>query len=166
MSVESDGERGMRVRLRRKLKEPQAIPTQQLSTEAELALVQLARPKLVPIKLTFLDAFVPHNEHRKQWEQQRLCELVRAHGQVSAGVGALIGAAGWHHAAAEYANQLAAQTGALDQFAFATRLSNAARGNELAAWELASKEAECRRRNNPSEGRTMGDLLEAIDEEP
>lgn len=134
-----------------------------VTPELMQVLSRMRRPRLIPQKYTFLDAFVPHNEHRLQWQQERLHELQEAHGEVSSAVAALIGAAGWHHAAAEYANEQAAITGNMDHFALATRFSNAARGNVLSAWDLCQREAETRRRNNPNAGHTMGELLTQLD---
>lgn len=144
------------------------------STEAARALASLRRPKLVPIKYTFLDRFVPHNARRLEWQQQRLEELTRLFGEVSVGVAALIGAAGWHHAAAEFAHEQGLRNDDIEQFGLATRFSNAARANVLSAFDLCKSEAEVRRRNDPNAGNSMGELLTQIaplaeepeDEEP
>jgi hypothetical protein len=156
-----------------KVQPPVAVPElprdhngQVRNTEAARALALLRKPRAVPIKYTFLDAFKSHNDNRLAWQQQRCDELHKAHGHVSSAVAALIGAAAWHHAAAAYANELGSRTGNLDDFNMATRFSNAARQNVQAAWDLGVKEAEARRRNDPTAGNSMGDLLTAITNEP
>ena len=131
------------------------------SSEAARALASLRKPKTVPLGIALHPDFEKHDKHRLAWQSRRLNELAQAHGWVSAAVGALVNAAAWHHAAAEFANERGAKTGDLEQFTCATRFSAAARGNELAAWDLGAREAAMRSRRTDDQ-ESLSDLLTSI----
>lgn len=81
----------------------------------------------------------------KRYAAHRREELAQAHGgSISAGVGALVESASLALAASRYLAAQAAQTGDPDLFKRSSALANDARQNELAAWELASREAKAR----------------------
>ncbi|RYZ03759.1 MAG: hypothetical protein EOO73_26350 [Myxococcales bacterium] len=72
-------------------------------------------------------------------------ELARAHGgSISAGVGALVESAAHAMAASRFVQSLAAEAGDAEAFKQAASLACIARQHELAAWELAAREAACR----------------------
>ncbi|MEO8904394.1 MAG: hypothetical protein ABI627_22990, partial [Polyangiaceae bacterium] len=109
---------------------------------AAVALASLPRrPRQVPREIAVDPKFAQHNRRRVEWLRKRLAELQAAHGSVSHGVGAILGAAGWLHAAGEFAAEQAAAEGNVDGFKLAGTLTTAARGHELAAWELCAREA-------------------------
>lgn len=79
-------------------------------------------------------------------------ELAAAHGGVlSAGVGTIIESAGQALAASRFLQWLAGQAGDPDLFKAAAQLAQTARQHELAAWELAAREAQARPRSTPHE---------------
>ncbi len=72
-------------------------------------------------------------------------ELAELHGgTLSAGASAIIESAAQAMAASRFLQWRASQTGDPSLFAQAARLAQTARQNELAAWELASREAQAR----------------------
>ena len=73
-------------------------------------------------------------------------ELAQVHGgSISAGVGAIVESAAHAMAASRFVQALAAEKGDPELFKQAAALGSTARQHELAAWELASREAEARR---------------------
>ena len=69
-------------------------------------------------------------------------ELASTHGgTLSAGVGAIIESAAMAMAASRFVQALAAQAGDAELFKQASALASTARQHELAAWELAAREA-------------------------
>jgi hypothetical protein len=115
------------------------------STAAAVALAKLPRKsKFIPRKLSCDQRFEPHNRRRLEWQRKRLAELQAAHGAVSYGVGAMVNAAAWLYAGAEFAAELAAESGDPEGFRAAGSLSSTARQHELASWELSAREAQNR----------------------
>jgi hypothetical protein len=77
-------------------------------------------------------------------------ELAETHGgQISAGVGALVESAALAMASSRYLDHRARQTGDAELFRQAARLAETARQHELAAWELAAREAKVRPVSDP-----------------
>jgi hypothetical protein len=73
--------------------------------------------------------------------------LAQLHGgSVSAGVGAIVESAAQTLAASRFVHLLAAETGDAELFKQAATLASTARQHELAAWELAAREAGARPR--------------------
>ncbi len=90
-------------------------------------------------------AYAPFARWGRRYASHRRAELARTHGgELSAGVSALIESAGQQLAASRFLSAKAAETGDADLFQRASRLANDARQNELAAWELAAREAQAR----------------------
>ena len=108
------------------------------------------RGAFVPRKLACDPRFEPHNRRRLEWLKARRSELAAATGGVSHGVGAMLAAAAWQHAAGEFAAELGAETGNVELFKTAATLSSTARQHDLAAWELACREAQARRAAAPT----------------
>jgi hypothetical protein len=95
-------------------------------------------------------AFRPFQRWGRRYAAHRRAELAAAHGgTLSAGVGALIESAGAQLAASRFLQARASETGDPALFRQASALSNDARQNELAAWELAAREAQARRTHEP-----------------
>ena len=70
-------------------------------------------------------------------------ELAEAHGgTLSAGVGAIVESAALAMAASRFVQSLAAEAGDPELFKQASALASTARQHELAAWELAAREAD------------------------
>ncbi len=70
-------------------------------------------------------------------------ELAQAHGgRISAGVGAIVESAAQAMAASRFVQALASETGDPELFKQAAALASTARQHELAAWELAAREAQ------------------------
>lgn len=93
------------------------------------------------------EAFRPFAAWGKRYAAYRRGELARLHGgEISAGVGALVESASLALAASRYLAARAAQSGDPDLFKRSSTLANDARQNELAAWELAAREAKSRAR--------------------
>lgn len=113
------------------------------SAEAARAMAKLPRrSKFVPRKLACDPRFEPHNRSRLEWQRARMTELAAAHGSCSRGVGAIVAAAAWLHAAGTFAAELAAESGDVDLFRTSASLTSTARQHELAAWELAAREGQ------------------------
>jgi hypothetical protein len=95
-------------------------------------------------------SFVAHQDFRpfqrwgRRYASHRRAELARVHGDLSAGVGAMIESAALGLAAARYLHQVAAETRDPALFKQASALAVDARQNELAAWELAARESKAR----------------------
>lgn len=90
----------------------------------------------------------------KRWGQRfaahRRRELALAHGgSISAGVGALVESAALALAASRFIQMKAAESADAELFRRANSLANDARQQELAAWELASREAGIRPPQDP-----------------
>jgi hypothetical protein len=82
-------------------------------------------------------------------------ELASAHGgTLSAGASAIIESAAQAMAASRFVQALAAETGDPELFKQAAALASTARQHELAAWELAAREAQARPR-----GKSLADLI-------
>lgn len=83
-----------------------------------------------------------------RYAAHRRVELAKAHGgELSAGVGALVESAGNALADSRYVRAKAAEKGDAALFKLAASLATEARQCELAAWELAAREAAARPRN-------------------
>jgi hypothetical protein len=103
----------------------------------------------VPRKLACDPNFEPHNRRRLEWQRARIAELAAAHGStVSRGVGAMVASAAWLYAAGDFAAERGAETGDVELFKTAASLTGTARQHELAAWELAAREAQVAPRRN------------------
>jgi hypothetical protein len=83
-----------------------------------------------------------------------------ATGGVSHGVGAMLAAAAWLYAASEFCAELAAEKADADLFKTSSALSATARQHDLAAWELATREAEVRKAATVNPHRTLAAALE------
>jgi hypothetical protein len=84
-----------------------------------------------------------------RWGQRygahRRRELAAAHGgEISAGVGAIVESAAQAMAASRFVQRLASEAGDPELFKQASQLASTARQHELAAWELAHREAVAR----------------------
>jgi hypothetical protein len=122
------------------------------TTAAARAMARLPRrSRFLPRKLACDPRFEPHNRRRLEWQRKRLAELSAAHGGVSHGVGAMLNAAAWLYAGGEFAAELAAEAGDLEGFKAAATLTSTARQHELAAWELAAREAQARPKQSARE---------------
>lgn len=84
----------------------------------------------------------------QRYAAHRRAELAKAHGgEISAGVGALVESAGNALADSRYVRAKAAEKGDPTLLKLAASLATEARQCELAAWELAAREAAARPRN-------------------
>lgn len=116
-----------------------------VSSAAASAMAKMPRAGVfVPRDIAVAPGFEIHNERRKRWLRKRRLELHEATGAVSHGVGAMLASAAWLYAGGEFAAEQAASTGNVDLFRTAASLTSTARQHELAAWELAVREAEAR----------------------
>ena len=80
-----------------------------------------------------------------RYRKRRCAELAAVHGGfVSAGASSLVASAALALCASRYLYECAAETGDADTLKRASSLANDARQGELAAWELASREAAAR----------------------
>lgn len=114
------------------------------NTEARRNRVRPGRSGLAGIDAT-LPEFKPFARWGGRYASHRRTELAQSHGgQVSAGVGAIIESAGLAMAASRFLHSRAAQTGDAELFKQAAALAQTARQHELAAWELAAREAAAR----------------------
>lgn len=96
-----------------------------------------------------LDRAAPEYRTFQRWGQRyaahRRRELAQLHGgHVSAGVGAIVESAALAMAAARYLQERASRECSADLFRQASQLAATARQHELAAWELAAREAQSR----------------------
>lgn len=112
---------------------------------------------------TCASAFRPFARWGARYGAHRRRELGEAHGGlISAGVGAIVESAALAMAASRYLDHLARQSGDPDLFRQAAQLGQTARQHELAAWELAAREADARR----TVGRDVRRWLRPKPEEP
>jgi hypothetical protein len=81
-----------------------------------------------------------------RYRKRRCSELAAVHGYVSAGAASLVASASLALCASRYLYEVAAETGDPMTLKQASALANDARQGELAAWELASREAAARPR--------------------
>jgi hypothetical protein len=102
------------------------------------------RGAFLPRKLACDPRFEPHNRRRLEWLRARRTELMASTGGVSHGVGAMLAAAAWLHSGGEFAAERAAETGDVELFKVSATLTSTARQHDLAAWELAVREAKAR----------------------
>ncbi|MES1186324.1 MAG: hypothetical protein ABUL60_21115 [Myxococcales bacterium] len=87
-----------------------------------------------------------------RYATHRRRELAELHGgKISAGVGAMVESAALALAASRFVHLLAAETADTELFKQAAAMASTARQDELAAWELAAREAAGRPRPNPFE---------------
>lgn len=83
----------------------------------------------------------------RRYANQRRRELAALHGgTLSVGVGALLDSAAHALGASRFLQSLGAESCDVELFKQATALAVTARQHELAAWELAAREAQCRPR--------------------
>jgi hypothetical protein len=105
------------------------------------------RPKLALLGVS-VDATDPRYalalRRAGRYRKRRCSELAAVHGYVSAGAASLIASAALALCASRYLYEVAATTGDAETLKRASALANDARQNELAAWELASREAQAR----------------------
>jgi hypothetical protein len=78
------------------------------------------------------------------WLRRRRAELFASTGGVSYGVGAMLASAAWLYAGGEFCAERAALAGDPDLFKQAATLTATARQHDMAAWELACREAKAR----------------------
>jgi hypothetical protein len=117
---------------------------------AARAMAQLPRRGAFrPRKLACDARFEPPNRRRLEWLRARRTEIASATGAVSHGVGAMLASAAWQYAGGEFAAELAAERGDVELFKMAGTLTATARQHDLAAWELAVREAQARRSAAP-----------------
>jgi hypothetical protein len=117
-----------------------------------IARAQKTRPSKYGSLVLALAKADPLYQTCARWGQRyaahRRVELARAHGgELSAGVGALVESAGNALADSRYVRAKAAEKGDATLFKLAASLATEARQCELAAWELASREAAARPRS-------------------
>lgn len=123
------------------------------------------RSKLVkPGPLGGIDQSDPEFRPFKRWGQRyaahRRRELAAAHGgSISAGVGAIVESAALALSASRFLAHRAAVEPNSETFKRSADLGALARQHELAAWELAAREAEIRRRSHE---KNAPDLLTAL----
>lgn len=90
-------------------------------------------------------AFKPFARWGRRYGTHRRRELAAAHGgEISAGVGALVESAALALASSRYLQNQGATIGDPELLKRASSLAAEARQNELAAWELAAREAKAR----------------------
>lgn len=118
-----------------------------VSSAAARAMAQMPRAGVfLPRDITVAPGFEVHNRRRRRWLRKRRQELHEVTGGVSHGVGAMLASAAWLYAGGEFAAERAAETGNVDLFRTAATLTSTARQHDLAAWELAVREADARRK--------------------
>lgn len=102
------------------------------------------RPRIgVTVSLETDSAIRPYLKWGRRYAAHRRNELALMHGgTISAGVGALIETASLELAHSRYLAARAAETCDADTMKRAASLADSARQNELAAWELAAREAK------------------------
>lgn len=89
--------------------------------------------------------FKPFKAWGRRYATHRRAELAKLHGgEISAGVGAIIESAALALAASRFAGAKGAELADVDLLKRAGDLSSLARQHELAAWELAAREAAAR----------------------
>lgn len=116
-----------------------------VDTASARAMARMPRAGVfLPRDITCAPGFEVHNRRRRVWLRKRRQELHEATGGVSHGVGAMLASAAWLYAGGEYAAELAATSGDVDQFRTAATLTSTARQHDLAAWELAVRESAAR----------------------
>jgi hypothetical protein len=84
-----------------------------------------------------------------RYRKRRCSELAVTHGYVSAGASGLVASASLALCASRYLYERAAKTGDPELLKRASSLANDARQNELAAWELCSRESATRPKKAP-----------------
>jgi len=95
----------------------------------------------------------------RRYASHRRAELARAHGgEISAGVGAIVESGALTMAASRFLQWKASQTGDTALFKESSQLAATARQHELAAWELAAREAKARPKAKPWWGDPVGTL--------
>lgn len=100
---------------------------------------------------TTSDEFRPFARFGARYGAHRRQELASAHGgEISAGVGAIVESAAQAMAASRFLQSLAAEKNDPELFKQASQLASTARQHELAAWELAAREADARRKAGPN----------------
>jgi hypothetical protein len=115
------------------------------SSEAARALAKLPRRgAFLPRNVACNPRFKPHNQRRLEWVAGRRTELAELTGHVSRGVGAMLASAAWLYAGGELCAELAAEKCDPEMFKIAASLTSTARQHDLAAWELATREAHAR----------------------
>lgn len=98
---------------------------------------------------TSLPEYRPFARWGRRYGAHRRRELAAVHGgELSAGVGAIVESAALAMAASRFLAHMASQSGDADLFQRAARLAESARQHELAAWELAAREAAQRPRQS------------------
>lgn len=107
------------------------------------------RLRVGPKGLTGIDRTSPEFRPFASWGARygahRRRELAKLHGgEVSAGVGAIVESAAIAMAASRYLSAKGAETGDPELFKQSSALAATARQHELAAWELAAREAAAR----------------------
>lgn len=95
--------------------------------------------------------YAPFARWAVRYVARRLRELRHAHGDVSTGVETIVDSAGQTMAASRFLQWRASQTGDVDLFRQASQLAETARQHELAAWDLAAREATPRGPRNARE---------------
>ncbi len=108
------------------------------------------RSAFLPREIAAHPKFAEHDRRRREWLRRRRDELHASTGGVSHGVGAMLSSAAWLYAGGECAAELAAETMDLDLFKVAATLTSTARQHDLAAWELAVREAKARVEATPA----------------
>lgn len=104
------------------------------------------RPKLARLGLERSELDTTDPEYKKclnqaeSYRKRRVSEFRKVHGYVSVGAMSLIATASLQLAASRYMMKKAIESGDFGKIKLASGLANDARQNELAAWELASRE--------------------------
>ena len=114
-----------------------------------------ASKRVRPGKLGGVDTSDPRFRPFRNWARRyaghRRAELAKAHGgEISAGVGAIVESAALALGDSRFVQMLASETGDVDLFKRAADLGALARQHELAAWELAAREATARAASGPN----------------
>lgn len=163
-----DGKPSVRIYHPERLKHPQSTTSEVEARRATMTFEGGSPPKARQTKLAclgiptaVLEAGTPEYARTVRlantYKKARAKELYLAHGFVSSGVGALLASASLALSGARYLYELAANTpitsdrGQLNMpqlLKMASSLSDSARQNELAAWELCAREAVIRKRND------------------
>lgn len=113
------------------------------------------RPKLAKLGVKNVDAASPEYQatlkKAESYRRYRVREYTKNFGHVSTGVRGLLATAALQIAASRYMMDQAMELGDMDMLKKASGMANDARQNELAAWELCSREAVVHKKNQEAE---------------
>ncbi len=114
-------------------------------TEAARALAKLPRRPALLRAIDCDSRFAPYNRRRLASQRARVADYRRRFGTLSQAVESILASASWASAGAEYLAELGAESGDPEWLGRAVQWGQVARQHDLAAWELACREAEARK---------------------